>query len=158
MRVTSPDFENNGFIPKCCTGFGEDRSPELLIEDIPKAAVSLAVILDDLDVPFCRIFTHWIIWNIPPTERIPRGLPGGERISSPIAAVQGRAWGKHVYRGPKQPFFIKKAHRYVFSVYALDRVLALSPESDRAELVKGMSGNILAEVKLTGIYQPEKRR
>ncbi len=52
MIVGSTAFENNGRIPQRHTGFGEDRSPELIITDAPEGTVSFAIILDDLDVPF----------------------------------------------------------------------------------------------------------
>ena len=153
MIVSSTAFENNGMIPQKHTGFGDDLSPELIITDVPKDAVSLAIILEDLDVPFRKFFTHWIIWNIPVTDVIPEGLPCGSVIREPISACQGVAWGKHKYRGPKQPFFIRKEHRYVFTVYALDCQLGISEKSNRNELLDAMRGHILSETKLFGKYK-----
>ena len=106
MIVTSVGFGNNEMIPKQHTGFGEDLSPELVLKGIPEETVSIAIIMDDLDVPFVREFPHWIIWNIPPIAVIPREIPKGCTMNDPICAVQGKAWGRHVYRGPKQPSFI----------------------------------------------------
>lgn len=153
MIVSSTAFENNGTIPQKHTGFGEDLSPKLIITDAPKDAVSFAIILDDLDVPFQNTFTHWIIWNIPMTDVIPEGLPCGSVIREPIYACQGTAWGKHRYRGPKQPIFIRKEHRYVFTVYALDCQLDISEESRKKDLIDAMYGHILAEARLLGKYQ-----
>ena len=158
MIVSSTGFKNNGIIPLKHTGFGDDVSPELIITDAPEDAVSFAIILDDLDVPFCRIFTHWIIWNIPVTDIIPEGLPCGAVIHEPVSACQGTAWGKHRYRGPKQPFFIRKEHRYVFTVYALDCRLYISEESHRKDLIDAMHGHILAEASLIGRYQRDESR
>lgn len=155
MIIKSKSFDNNGMIPKKHTGFGEDISPEIIINDIPENTISLAVVMDDLDVPFRSPFTHWIIWNIPKTEVINEGLPGGEKIEKPFSAVQGSAWGKHIYRGPKQPFFIKKEHRYVFYVYALDCMLDLSCKSGKKELNDAMNGHVLSEAKLIGRYKPD---
>lgn len=101
MIVSSTAFNDNGIIPVKFTGFGEDISPELTITDAPEEAISFAIILDDLDVPCNKEFTHWIVWNIPKTEIIPEALPKGAIISEPICACQGKAWGKHCYRGPK---------------------------------------------------------
>ena len=153
MIVSSTGFENNGKIPLRHTGFGEDLSPEFMISDVPEGTVSFAIILDDLDVPFCKSFTHWIIWNIPVTDVIPEGLPGGLIIHEPIYACQGVAWGKHRYRGPKQPLFIRKEHRYVFAVYALDCRLDISEKSCRNELLDAMRGHVLAEARLIGKYK-----
>lgn len=154
MIVRSKSFENNGMIPKKHTGFAEDISPELLINDIPDKAISFAIIMDDLDVPFTKAFTHWIAWNIPKTETVPESLPGGEIIDKPISAVQGIAWGKHIYRGPKQPFFIKKEHRYVFKVYALDCMLDIAISSNKHDLLNAMNGHIVEEAELIGKYKP----
>jgi Raf kinase inhibitor-like YbhB/YbcL family protein len=63
------------------------------------------------------------------------------------------AWGKHGYRGPKPPIFIRKEHRYVFTVYALDCQLDISDNSRRDDLIDAMRGHILSEAKLLGKYQ-----
>ena len=156
MIVSSKAFENGGTIPLKHTGFGEDVSPELTIRDVPDEAKSFAVILDDLDVPWTKEFTHWIAWNIPKVYVIPEGLPKGAEIHEPITACQGIAWGRNCYRGPKQPFFIRNEHRYVFKVYALDCVLELSGDANKKNLLEAMKGHILAEAKLTGKFQRNK--
>ena len=156
MIVSSTAFENDGIIPLKHTGFGEDFSPELTISDVPEGTVSFAIILDDLDVPFCKSFTHWIVWNIPMADVIPEGLPGGLVIHEPIPACQGVAWGKHKYRGPKQPFFIRKEHRYVFTVYALDCQVDIPENSRKKSLLDAMQGHIIAEAKMLGKYKREK--
>ena len=48
LSITSPQFESDGWIPDCCAGYGEDKSPELHIEGIPAETVTLAVVMDDL--------------------------------------------------------------------------------------------------------------
>lgn len=154
MIVTSKAFKDNETMPKQHTGFGDDISPEFILEGIPEGAFSIAIIMDDLDVPFIREFTHWIIWNIPPAEVIPQGIPKGKVINSPVSAVQGKAWGKHVYRGPKQPPFIRKAHRYRFTVFALDEMLDISADSDKEKLIQAMTGHVIDEAELVGIYDP----
>lgn len=146
MIVKSTAFTDNGMIPEKHTGFGEDVSPGFTLTDVPDKAVSLAVILDDRDVPFCKSFTHWIAWNIPKTDVIPEGL-------ADIRASSGRAWGRNRYRGPKPPFFIKKTHRYVFCIYALDCRLDLSEKSRKKNLLDAMRGHILTEAKITGKYK-----
>ena len=153
MIVSSRSFESSGRIPLKHTGFGEDVSPELTVRDTPEGTVSLAVILDDLDVPGIKEFTHWIAWNIPKTDTIPEGLPKGAQIHAPITACQGMAWGRNCYRGPKQPFFIRNEHRYVFRVYALDCLPELPGSANKKMLLEAMKGHILAEARLVGKYQ-----
>lgn len=145
MIIKSRAFMN-GFIPTKHTGFGDDISPELTIIDAPDETISFAIVLDDLDVPLRKSFNHWIVWNIPKTEVIPEGL-------SEINAIQGIAWGKNRYRGPKQPFFIKKEHRYVFTVYALDCMLNISEKSNKKALLSAMNGHILTDATLIGKYK-----
>ena len=154
MIVTSKAFADGGRIPLRHTGFGEDLSPELTIADAPDGTVFFAVVMEDLDVPFRKSFPHWIIWNIPKVNRIPEGLPKDTEIRQPFDACQGTAWGKNGYRGPKQPFYIRKEHRYVFSVFALDCRLSLTGETDAKRLINAMAGHILAEAKLTGTFKP----
>lgn len=155
MKVISPGL-NNGIIPIQHTGFGIDISPELIVDAIPEGTISIAVVFDDLDVPLMKEFTHWIIWNIPVCSVIPKGIPKGKTINSPIYAVQGKAWGKHGYRGPKQPPFIHKAHRYRFTVYALNTMLELSADSNKKQLSKAMAGHIIESAELICSYKPER--
>jgi Raf kinase inhibitor-like YbhB/YbcL family protein len=67
MKISSPAFENNDMIPSEYTCHGSDTSPPLIISGVPKEAKSLATIMDDPDAPM-GIFTHWVVWNIPPTK------------------------------------------------------------------------------------------
>lgn len=157
MIVSSKSFKNNGEIPVRHTGFGDDVSPQLEIADAPEETVSFAVILDDLDVPMKDTFTHWVIWNISKTDVIPEGIPEGAHISNPISACQGKAWGKNRYRGPKQPPFLRKEHRYVFRVYALDCYLDIPAEADKKKLLSEMKGHVLSEAELLGRYAPERQ-
>lgn len=153
MTVTSAAFKNNETIPKKYTGFGEDISPDLTVTGAPEGTASFAVVLDDLDVPFQKIYTHWVIWNLPPAGVIPEGLPWGAVIGKPVSACQGTAWGKNRYRGPKPPFFMKTAHRYVFTVYALDCLLDIPESSDRKALIAAMDGHILDKADITGKFK-----
>ncbi len=153
LVVTSPAFLPDGKMPKQNTGFGEDASPALHIEGMPKNTVSLAITLDDLDIPFLRAYNHWAIWNIPAMADIPAGIPAGEKVLELNGAVQGMAYGKHRYRGPKQPPFIKNRHRYRFTVYALDTALSLSAAEKKPALLRAMKGHVLASGSILGTYR-----
>ena len=91
FRLTSPDFEEGGWIPRRLTGRGEDRSPALLVEGIPPGAESLAVVLEDASHPIVPDFPHWVIWNLPVRSEIPGGIPAGELVAELGGAVQGLA-------------------------------------------------------------------
>ncbi len=150
LNVTSPAFSSGEWIPKIHTGDGEDISPALQLQGLCRDAVSLAVILDDLDIPLIPNYSHWLLWNLPPMEEIPANIPYGP--STLRGAVQGRAYGKNRYRGPYPPAFLKKPHRYVFRVYVLDCFLQLDASARRKALVKAMQGHILQEGQIGGVY------
>lgn len=152
MTVTSNAFKDGELIPVEYTGYGEDKSPDLIINDLPKDTKTLAIIMDDLDVPFTSEYNHWIIFNIPVLNYIPSGIPGGGRIDAPFTATQGVGYGKNIYRGPKPPAFMKKPHRYVFTVYALSDEVNLTEKANKKDLLKAMEGKILSEAKITGLY------
>lgn len=143
MIITSKAFADNGTIPVKHTGFGEDISPQLEIHDMPVETVSLAIIMDDLDVPLTKEFNHWVVWNIPARGVIPES----------VKACHGIGWGRNCYRGPKQPPFIRNEHRYVFHVYALDCMLNIPEKSKKQDLLDAMKGHVLDEGKITGRYR-----
>ncbi len=60
MKITSPDFEANGFIPKKFTCKGEDINPALAIEGVPPAAKSLALVVDNPVAPG-GMRVHWVV-------------------------------------------------------------------------------------------------
>lgn len=151
LIIKSPQFEANGWIPDSCAGYGEDKSPELIVEGIPEEAAALAIVMDDLDHPIWPGFNHWVAWNVEPVSMIPSGLPQGANIEKPIHIEQGTAYGRNCYRGPKPPFNWK--HSYRFTVYALSKKLQLNARSDKNELLKEMDGCVLAEGSLVGVYQ-----
>lgn len=117
IDITSSAFEHNGFMPDKYTGRGEDISPPFSLKNVSPNAKSIAIAMDDLDIPFFNAYNHWLIWNIPVQDTIPENIPHGITVESLGGAVQGIGYGKHGYRGPKPPPFIKKAHRYQFHIY-----------------------------------------
>lgn len=152
LIVKIPSFGKDGEIPKKHTGFGEDISPEIVLDNLVDGAVSIAIIMDDLDIPFVGVLNHWVIWNLPVSTHIQENIPYGEKCEN--GAVQGTAYGRNRYRGPKQPPFIKKTHRYRFTVYALDCNLDLSSSADKKELMKAMEGHVLQCGECVGWYKP----
>ena len=141
LTIQSPAFLNDEFIPEEYTCKGANASPELEISGIPDATVSLALIMDDPDAPM-GTFDHWVMWNIPVTDKI-------EKNSSP--GIEGKnSKDETGYTGPCPPSGI---HHYNFRVYALDVKLDLPAGSDKATLLKAMDGHILAFGELTGLFK-----
>jgi Raf kinase inhibitor-like YbhB/YbcL family protein len=143
MKLTSPEFENEGRIPSEYTCDGSDTSPELNIADIPESTKSLVLICDDPDAP-AGTWDHWIVFNIAPTtSKIAKG-------AEPQGTAGKNSWGKAGYGGPCPP---SGTHRYFFKLYALDTELDLPEGSAKADIEKAMQGHILEQAQLMGKYQ-----
>ncbi|MDK2808791.1 MAG: hypothetical protein PWP24_1528 [Clostridiales bacterium] len=153
LNVSSPSFQDNGWIPKKHTDFGEDASPAFHLEGLSKDAVSIAIVMDDLDIPFLDAYNHWIIWNIPSMTQIPENISYGAIVEKLGNAKQGIGYGKNRYRGPKQPIFIRKMHRYQFDFYVLDCFLALKSTAKKRELLLAVDGHIVQTGRITGQYK-----
>ncbi|MDL2236558.1 YbhB/YbcL family Raf kinase inhibitor-like protein [Christensenellaceae bacterium OttesenSCG-928-K19] len=149
--VTSTAFENGGIIPVKFTGYGEDVSPGLTLSGLDENAKSIAIVMDDVDHPIKPNFNHWVIWNILPSEKIQEGIPRGKVLETLGGAVQGRAYGKHRYRGPKPPF--GWSHRYRYHVYVLDTKLDLDPGTRKDGLLAATEGHIIQYGVLEGRYR-----
>lgn len=151
MKLTSPAFKEGESIPPIYTCDGKNISPPLEISNIPKNVKSLALIMDDPDIPDfakekfkVKVWDHWIVWNIPPeTKEIHEG-------ENPKGILGVNTRGNLAYGGPCPP---DKEHRYFFKLYALDTRLNLKQGSNKKELEKAMQNHILAEVQLIGRYK-----
>jgi len=141
LTVSSPVFENNGLIPAKYTCDGDDINPPLRIEGIPKETVSLTLIVDDPDAPR-GTWVHWVVWDIPPTERIEENsVPGTEGLNDSR---------RRTYGGPCPP---SGTHRYFFKVYALDNRLNLRPDSRKADVERAMGTHVIAKGEIVGLYR-----
>ncbi|MFP3946863.1 MAG: YbhB/YbcL family Raf kinase inhibitor-like protein [Archaeoglobaceae archaeon] len=128
---------------------GVDISPRVKLSGI-EDVMSLAMIVDDPDAPI-RTFTHWVIWNVSPTQEIPENVPQGDEISQPIKALQGKNnMGKNGYNGPCPP---GETHRYYFKVYGLDTELDLPPGSDRGKLEDAMEDHVIKYGEAMAAYE-----
>jgi hypothetical protein len=144
LKISSPAFENNGEIPKKYTCDGVNVNPSLKIEHVPSNAKSLALVFDDMDAPR-GTYVHWILWNID------SNIKEIKENSVPEGAVQGmNDFKKRNYGGPCPP---RRAHKYVFKIYALDIFFNLNPNSTKTDLEKAMEGHIISRAQLTGVYK-----
>jgi len=145
LRIASPAFADNGVIPADYTCDGAGNSPALDISDIPLGARSLAIVIDDPDVPRILksdgVFVHWMAWNLPPDRRT-------------IAA--GQAYGglnENGGAGYTPPCPPNGEHRYVFKVFALDTDLSGATIANATDLYRAMDGHTLARAQLVGRYR-----
>lgn len=148
IKISSTAFENGGSIPVKYTCDGEDVSPPLNWEGVPREAVSLALICDDPDAPM-GTWVHWVLFNIPPDVReLPENVPSQPTLDN--GAVHGiNDFRNYGYGGPCPP---GGTHRYFFKLYALDTKLDLKPGATKAQLLDALEGHILAQGELMGKY------
>ncbi len=153
MELTSSAFVPNGKIPARYTCVGENISPPLAWSDVPPETCSFVVIMDDPDAQAVigKTFDHWVVYDLPGSLRaLPEHLPGLGQL--PIGGVQGLTTRDQLgYLGPCPP--PGQSHRYFFYLFAVDCVLGLGPGQTKAEILQGISGHILAQAELMGLFQ-----
>src|SRR3989338_1855605 len=151
LKITSSAFAEGANIPPKFTCDGEQTSPALFISGVPESAKSLALIMDDPDVPKALkpdgVFDHWVLFNISPaTTEIPEGGSAG--------TPGGNGGGKNAYYAPcPPPQYEPSEHRYVFALYALDTELPLKVGASKAEVLNAMEGHVVEKAELVGKYK-----
>ncbi len=144
FALESTAFGNAQPIPPRYTCDGEDLSPALRWTDVPEAARSLALVVDDPDAP-SGIFTHWVAWGLDPGA--------GELGEGEAAPSEGQTdFGAVGYGGPCPPPGHGR-HRYVFRLYALDSELDLESGAGKADLERAIEGHVLTTAELVGTYE-----
>ena len=148
IRINSTVFEEGEPIPTRYTCSGVDISPPLEWDALPQDTKSLALICEDPDAPG-GLWTHWIIFNLPAdTTHLPEHLMEREMLDN--GAKQGlNDFGRVGYGGPCPP---GGTHRYFFKIYALDIKLDLPPLIRRNEFLETITGHVLDEGQLMGVY------
>lgn len=149
MRLTSPAFADSSSIPKKYGMDYENVNPPLHIVDVPPGTVSMALVMDDPDVPAAAqipVWDHWVVFNIPPdTLEISEGW-------KPTGVLGAGTRGEIHYMGPRPP---DREHRYFFRVYALDVMLPLPAGATKRQVSDAMDGHVLASAELMGRFAPE---
>ena len=151
LSLTSSAFGNGASMPSHFTCDGANSSPGLSISGVPEGAKSLALTMEDPDVPKVLrpdgVFDHWVLFNISPTTtEIPEGGTVG---------TEGRnGVGNNRYTGPCPPSqYEPSEHRYIFKLYALDTELPLTEKASKADVLKAMEGHIIGKTELMGKYK-----
>ena len=97
--MRSPAFTDGGEIPRKNNHDGKDASPPLKWDDVPEAAKSLALVVEDPDFSGPsqpgRMWIHWVITDLPPNTR---SLP--ENIRTLTSGVIGlNDWDRASHAG-----------------------------------------------------------
>lgn len=146
MKLKSSAFSQGQPIPKKYSCQGDNINPPLEISDVPSNAKTLALIMDDPDVPpeirKERMYDHWVVYNIDPkTTKIAEN-------ATHLGTHGKNTAGEKKYTGPCPPY---GKHRYFFKLYALD--ITLPEISTKDELLAKIEGHILAKAELMGTYE-----
>jgi len=124
-----------------------------MISDVPYGAKSLALIMDDPDIPTAvrealgiEVFDHWVLFNIPAdTKEIPEGA---------VVGIEGlNTAGNSGYTGPcPPPEYEPSEHHYIFKLYALDESLTLLAGATKSEVLEALASHVMEEAELIGRY------
>ena len=144
FTLSSPDFEQDGWIPEKFSRDGSNTPPRLNWMHAPSGTKSFTLIMEDPDAP-SGTFTHWVCFNLPPNiDHLPSGAVGAEGKND---------FQETGYGGP-QPPANHGVHRYFFRLYALDLDhLDVEPGSDRQAVEAAMAGHALGQTELMGRFE-----
>ncbi|HEX8807080.1 MAG TPA: YbhB/YbcL family Raf kinase inhibitor-like protein [Candidatus Aquilonibacter sp.] len=150
LVLTSTTFTAGATVPKSMIALpcgGENRSPQLAWDGIPRGTRSLALLLHDPDAPATGGFYHWVLYDLDTNSRgIARAyqVPGNRTGRNDSGSIG--------YFGPCPP--PGKLHHYEFTLYALN-IANLNPTQplNASDLLDRMRGHILAQATLTATLQ-----
>lgn len=145
MRLRSPAFADGDAIPLRYTCDGDETSPPLRWSKPPAATRELALVMDDPDAP-SGTFVHWTVYGLSPA------VTGLDEGNPPIDAKQGKnSFGKRGYSGPCPPKG-DRAHRYVFTLYALRSTATLEAGAPPTQVRNAIAKAALARGRLVGRF------
>ncbi len=133
---------------------GGNQSPALSWTAEPEGTRSYAVTMYDPDAPTGSGWWHWVVYNIPANvTQLDAGAGDASGAKLPAGALQGRTdFGAQGFGGACPPVG-DKAHRYIFTVYALKADKLEVPADASAALIGYMiHANTLAKATLKAKY------
>lgn len=154
LKLLSQDLQEGALMHKRHEfhGFGcagENLSPQLSWQHLPKGTKSIAVTAYDPDAPTGSGWWHWLVVDIPASvNELPRGVE--------VTAIKGRSirndFGMTAFGGACPPPG-HGMHRYQFTVWALPvEKLPLAAEPSAALVGYMLNQQALAKATLTATY------
>ena len=143
--------EFNGF---GCTG--QNVSPELHWSHAPKGTKSFAITVYDPDAPTGSGWWHWLVINIDAKAQSVVADASGKHTLPKGALETMTDYGTAAFGGACPPEG-DKAHRYVFTVHALDvEKLDLNAKSDSASVGYMINAHTIQKASMISYYQRDK--
>jgi len=142
FTATTPAFADGQPVPKQFTCDGNDVPPPITVSDPPDGTKSFAVVMDDPDAPK-GTFTHWLAYDLP---------ADGNALRTTAGETLENDFGRRGYGGPCPPPG-HGAHRYYFTVYAVDVPALDVPGKSRDDLEAALTDHALANARFMGRYE-----
>ncbi len=141
FKISSNDFKEGEEIPKKFGYKFENKTPSILLHNVPECTKIIALVMDDPDAMAAvgKVWIHWLVF-----DENSSNFPEGNLCRS-----GKNDFGEITYGGPAPP---DGQHTYIFKAYALDKELNFEDGYSKQELEEAMKGHILAEAKLTGTF------
>jgi len=145
--------EFNGF---GCSG--ENKSPELHWKNAPKDTKSFAITVYDPDAPTGSGWWHWMIVNIPAKTSTINTNASAQK-SLPKGTVETMTdYGSSSFGGACPPEG-DSAHRYMFTIYALDtEKLDVNAKSDSALVGYMINSHTIEKASIVSYYSRSKKK
>jgi len=161
LEILSESFLINSAIPQkhlCSEKGGSDLTPELSWNHPENNLIkSYALTMEDLDSDHARDgnWTHWVVQSILATNDSSGNIT--KNVTFPSMITEGKknilvseeqrevsqginSWDKIGYKGPCPPK--GKAHRYLITIYALDKVIVCE-NCTKSVLLDNIKGHIV---------------
>nr|WP_306458707.1 YbhB/YbcL family Raf kinase inhibitor-like protein [Aliarcobacter vitoriensis] len=153
FTLKSSDLKGQLTSKEVFNGFGcvgENISPQLSWENAPKGTKSFAITVYDPDAPTGSGWWHWIVFNIPKDKT---SIPSGFGNSDSKDAIQSVTdYGKSGFGGACPPVG-DKAHKYIFTVHALNvETLGLDKTATPALVGFMLNSHTISKASLISYY------